>query len=221
MTQANDSITVTPGAGATVATHLIASKEHQATVIVDESGHLQGSLPTYTWTTPPSAATASKLHADIFNPTGSGKVMKLMGLWIIPKQDVGNATNPGIRMDLFRTSAAGTGGTAYTYRSATVDQAGGTIVPADTTNTALTTALVTARHLPTGGATIDDWMWGRFIMPDDIQASMGFIQQFHSLLPDLPWAQRWVIRENEGLLVRQGTVANAAQLSVMMTFTLE
>lgn len=40
MTQANDSITVTPGSGATVATHLVSGKEHQVVVLADQSGTL-------------------------------------------------------------------------------------------------------------------------------------------------------------------------------------
>lgn len=40
MTQANDSITITPGTGATVATHMVNAKEHQVVVLADQTGAL-------------------------------------------------------------------------------------------------------------------------------------------------------------------------------------
>lgn len=43
MTQANDSISITPGSGATVATHLISDKEHQVMIVADPVGRLLGS----------------------------------------------------------------------------------------------------------------------------------------------------------------------------------
>ena len=46
MSQANDSVLVTPGAGATVATHLVSAKEYQVVMVADESGHIQQTLPT-------------------------------------------------------------------------------------------------------------------------------------------------------------------------------
>lgn len=47
MAQANDSIPVTPGTGATVATHLAAAKEHQVVMVADDDGHIKGTAPAY------------------------------------------------------------------------------------------------------------------------------------------------------------------------------
>jgi len=47
MTTANDAITVTAGAGTTIATHLAAAKEHQVIVVADDAGHLLGTLDAY------------------------------------------------------------------------------------------------------------------------------------------------------------------------------
>jgi len=80
VTTANDSVLVTPGTGATIATHLAGGKEHQIVMLADESGHLQQTLPTYTWAVPALVVGASKLYADIFNAVGSGKVLELRGL---------------------------------------------------------------------------------------------------------------------------------------------
>ena len=220
MTQANDSILVTPGAGATVATHLIASKEHQAFVQVDESGHLLGSLPTYFYCTPGAAVGASKLYLDLFNATGSGKIIDVRGIWIIPKTDVAVVGALGIRIDLYRTSAVGTGGTVAAYKSATPDVAGGNINPSDTNNAALP-AQITARHLPTGGATIAQWLFATFSLGEETATSQSYMSQYQNILPNLVWGQKLAIRENSGILLKQGTIAATGTIGFLIAFTVE
>jgi len=150
MTQANDSVLVTPGSGATIATHLVAAKEHQVIVQADASGHLHGTLPSYMYMTPAAAVGLDKLYLDLFNAAGSGKIIDVRGIWVIPKTDVAVVGALGVRVDLYRTSAVGTGGTAAAYKSATRDVAGGNITPFDTLNSA-PPAQVTARWLAVDG----------------------------------------------------------------------
>src|SRR4030043_196500 len=89
MTQANDSFLRTPDASGTqLATHLIGGKEYTVVMVADDSGHLQQTLPTYSWWVPGVAVGASKLYADIFNASGSGKILEIRGIWAIPKTDV-------------------------------------------------------------------------------------------------------------------------------------
>lgn len=45
MTQANDSIAVTPGTGAVVATHTVAGKEHQVMMLANQAGDIDPVLP--------------------------------------------------------------------------------------------------------------------------------------------------------------------------------
>lgn len=47
MAQANDSVLVTPGAGATIATELINAKEYQVLVLADAKGHIFGGRETF------------------------------------------------------------------------------------------------------------------------------------------------------------------------------
>jgi len=96
-TLANDSVLVTPGSGATIATHLIGGKEYQAVVLADDAGHIHGSLETYYYATPTVAVGASKLYFDLFNATGSGKVIDVRGIWIIPATDVALTGALGVR----------------------------------------------------------------------------------------------------------------------------
>lgn len=66
MTQANDSVAVTPGTGATVATHLVNSKEYQVVVLAGDDGHIKGSkdayVATYKLATDAAASALSKAH---------------------------------------------------------------------------------------------------------------------------------------------------------------
>lgn len=86
MTLPNDSILVTPGSGATVATHAVSSKEYQAVVVADANGHIYGTAETFIVATGNSAnvAAARTTHFDLFNASGSGKIIEVVGLYIIP-----------------------------------------------------------------------------------------------------------------------------------------
>lgn len=220
MTQANDSITVTPGSGATVATHLVGGKEHQLVMVADASGHLHGTLPSYLYMSPAAAVGAEKLYCDLFNAVGSGKIIDVRGIWIIPKTDVAVTGALGVRVDLYRTSAVGTGGTAASYKSATRDVAGGNITPFDTVNANLP-AQVTARWLPTGGATISEWMFATYSLGEEAATSMAYISQYQNILPQLIVGQKLALNEGQGILLKQGSVAATGSLSFLVAFTLE
>ncbi len=77
MTQSNDSVTITPGSGATIATHLADGKEFQAVVVADENGYL--SLPTYMAASYRIAGLASTPQnlMTIENTTGASKVVAI------------------------------------------------------------------------------------------------------------------------------------------------
>lgn len=73
MPQANDSILVTPGSGATVATELINSKEHQVVLLADAAGHIIGGRETFVGgdDTGLAAAAASSTPLAIFNASAT------------------------------------------------------------------------------------------------------------------------------------------------------
>jgi hypothetical protein len=220
MAQANDSILVTPGTGATVATHAVAGKEHQVVMLADESGHISGSLPTYGLITPPIAVGANKLLLDIFNAAGSGKVMDIRGAWLIPKLDAAVTGALAVRVDMFRTSAVGTGGSAVVSGSASRDAATGSIWAFDTGNASLP-AQVTARVAPTGGATALHWLLPNMVATEETATSQGHSTQFQNLIPQFFYGQKLAIREGQGLLFQQGTVASVGAVSILVAFTLE
>lgn len=218
-TLAGDSILVTPGSGATVATHTVSSKEHQVVMVASESGHILKSLPSYSWWVPTAAVGAGKLYADLFNASGSGKIINIHGIWCIVDTDTGLTGALGIQIMLLRTSAVGTGGTAPTYNGGSAETTG-TIVPFDTANAALP-AQITARALPTGGATIAAFWWSQFVVGEEAATSMAYIASFQNMIPVGLNIQELTLREGQGILYKQGPVAATGNVSFLTVFTLE
>jgi hypothetical protein len=220
VTQANDSVLVTPGSGATIATHLQAAKEYQVVMIAGESGHIEKTLPTYTWWVPSAAVGAAKLYGDIFNASGSGKRIVLHGVWCIVDTDTIVTGALGIQISLYRTSAVGTGGTAAVYDTAgTVNETVGRITPFDTTNASLPIQ-ITARTLPTAGATINSFFWPQFFAGEETATSMAFIGSFQNMLPVGLDIQRITLNEGQGLLLKQGPVAATGVVSFLTIFSI-
>jgi hypothetical protein len=209
MSQANDSITVTPGTGATVATHLIAGKEHQAIVQCDESGYILGTKPTYIINTGNSAnvAAARTTHLDLFNATGSGKIITVKGIFIIPA--LAAVTGVGLTWEIAKSSTVGSGGTTKTP------------VGCDSTNPSIP-AQVTCRSKPTGGATIGDVLVyangsSEETNPYATQAS----QINHVPCASLAKTQEFILREDQGVKIDQTTSSAVGTTNIQVVFTME
>ena len=219
MALANDSIDVTPGTGATVATHLVSSKEYQVVMVAGPSGHIEGSLATYMLAIPPIAMGASKLMWDLHNGSASN-VIKVRGVWVVPAYDVAVTGVIAVRFDFFRTSSAGTGGTAAVYNSTAVATTP-SIVPKDTNNAALPSG-VGARQSPTGGAASAAWAFHTYHVQEETSAWAG-TSQFNNVMPNPERGeQEFTLRPGEGFKCVQGTVAGVAQnVGFLATFTVE
>lgn len=188
-------------------------------MLAEATGHIAGSLDTYLYCTPPIAVGASKLHFDLFNATGSGKTMDIRGLWMMPKLDVAVTGAVAVRLDLYRTSAVGTGGTTASIESATIDVGGGNFNRTDPAMTALP-AQITARVFPSGGATISRWLFPFNVAPEESNTSMGYFVQSVNVLPEI-MGHHLVVPENTGILVKQGSVASVGSVTFLVAFTLE
>lgn len=215
MALANDSITVTPGTGATVATHLISAKEYQVFMLADADGHIQKSGDIYVANFPSQAVGASKLYLDLFNATGSGKTIKVHSVVAVVDSDTAVTGTLGVQLDLFRTTAVGTGGTAAT--------ANGTVSTAATiskwqTATALP-AQVTARLTPAGGATSGAWLGSRWVFTEETSASAGILGSRGAELVPASVGYLTVL-ENTGLKIVQGTVASVGNIAFFVYFEL-
>lgn len=211
----NDSIAVTPGSGATVATQLVSGKEYQVVMVADTDGHINHSGDIYKLLLPSQAVGASKLYLDLFNATGTGKIMKVHSVRAYVDNDTAVTGTLGVQLDLFRTTAVGTGGTAAT--------ANGTVSTAATiSNINSSTALpagVTARLAPAGGATVGAWLGTRWVFTEETNAASaiagtmgaGFINDLNVPI---------VVNENTGMRINQGTVASVGNVSFEILFEL-
>lgn len=218
MTLANDSFLQSPaGSGTALATHLVGGKEYPVVMQADESGHLVQSLPTYVWSVPAAVVGASKLFADLFNASGSGKVIEVRGVWAVAKTDVAVTGAVGVELGIYRTSTVGTGGTAHTYNGGNVATAH-VITPLDTDNAALP-AQITARAAPAGGATISALYWPNYIPTEEAATSMAYLMAVNNLLPIGVMTQRLTLREGQGVLLKQGTVAGVGSIGFLGLFT--
>lgn len=205
----NDSIAITPGTGATVATHLVSSKEYQVMVKSDPNGQMWGDFTSFVVSTANTAhvAAARTTLIDLFNATGSGVIIKVRGLFIIPALSA--VTGVGMTYETIRTSAVGTGGTTLTP------------VRFDTADAALSGS-VTVRLKPTGGATTaTTLLYHNGTSEETIPyASMASITN-HLPLFGTPYFKPIVLRENEGLKLDQTTNSSVGNVNVMLAFTVE
>lgn len=213
MTISNDSITVTPGSGATVATHLIGGKEHQMTVDVDEYGHITGTAPAYILFVPSSAAGANKVYFDLFNAVGSGVMLRVKSVEVIKNGSVAVTGTLSVQLFLTRTTAVGTGGTAATAESTSFTAPGlNKMNPAN----ANLPAGVTARSVPTAGATAGAVLGEVHIFSEETNASSYEYIDF--LIAEAADIQPIFVPEGTGIRVVQGTVASVGNTGFNVIF---
>lgn len=204
MAQANDSVTVTPGTGATIATHLAASKEYQVFMQANPDGHIMGSLPTYSAWSTVLAASANLVYWHLFNATGSGKVIKVRKIFIQPSQAVNALTAQTWRVA--KTSAVGTtGNTAITVNRH------------DSADTALPAQVTVARSYTAGG-TESATLFELPISVEETLPAVGLVPYFNVLPTDGEAVTDIILREGEGLAVKNVT-GGAYSWSVLGTFT--
>lgn len=210
MALSNDSIAITPGSGASVATQLVGATEYQVVVPADQVGHLQGTKATWVVSTGNTAhvAAARTTLIDLFNATGSGVVLRVVGCYVIPAQTA--VTGVGQTYEVIRTTAVGTGGTTLTPQAFDLDS---TALPAQ----------VTCRLKPTGGATgttVTLFLNGASeeTFPYAAMAStLNHIPQTQELAA----MKGLKIRANEGLKLDQTTNSSVGNVNVVLVFTVE
>ena len=214
MSLPNDSITVTPGTGATIATQLASSKEYQVVMLAMPDGHIQGSMPQYRLICPSQAVGASKVFLDMFNATGSGVSLRILSAFCYVDNDTAVTGTLGVEVNLTRTTAVGTGGTAATLDGTSLTAI--TISEMDTNNPALS-ANITARSAPTGGATAGALLGQRWVFTEETAAPSGIAGTLGAEFIRNEGADL-IVRENTGLRFVQGAVASVGNLSFEITF---
>lgn len=214
MSLPNDSIAITPGSGATVATELVSSKEYQVVMLAYPNGHLQGSLPQYRLICPAQAVGANKVFLDLFNATGSGVSLNILSAYCYVDNDTAVTGTLGVEVNLTRTTSVGTGGTAATTDGSSLTAI--TITRMDTADPGLS-ANITARSSPTGGATAGALIGQRWVFTEETSAPAGIAGTLGAEFVRNEGADL-IVRENTGIRFVQGSVASVGNLSFEITF---
>ena len=210
----NDSINVTPGSGATVATQLVSAKEYQIVMLAYPDGHLTGSLPQYRMICPAQAVGANKVFLDLFNATGSGGTLRVLSAYCFVDNDTAVTGTLGVEISLTRTTAVGTGGTTATTNGTALTAI--TLSTMDTAAAALS-ANITARSSPTGGATAGALVGQRWVFTEETSAPSGIAGTLGAEFVRNEGADL-IVRENTGLRFVQGAVASVGNLAFEITF---
>lgn len=217
MTLAGDSILVTPGSGATVATHTVGGKEHQVFMQAGESGHIIGSKDTYVYSIASTVhvAAANTIMWDLFNANAT-LLVRVVSIRQIPNI-VTAVTGVAFNWTLQRTLTAGIGGTPQiAWRP-------------DPSQPALD-ADITCQLKPTGGAIVEDTLKNYAIHSEEtnagtiILASMGGLELVpQSLNGDLTGGvqQGILLRQNQGIRCVQVTNSAAGNTGWEITITVE
>ena len=233
MALANDAILVTPGSGATVATHSPGGSnttEYQVTMLANAGGHIVDSMPTYGLNVPQMLLGSNKYHWELFNETSSAKTLTVRGIWAIPELSQSNTGNtPMPRFELFRTTAISSGGTA----SAALESSSTILANffrLDTNNAALPTGAgssVTAKTQMTS-ITTGSFLWPMYVTSYATTLigglpAMAVSAQIQGInfVPQREFGQELVVRVGTGIAVRQGTVASLGSVGWLIEFNLD
>lgn len=90
----NDSVLVTPGSGATAATHTISSKEYEVWMSAGADGHIRGSRDAYVFCSADFVITGTPPLpvASLWNGSGSGVIVEVPFVTLAPSVASNNAT---------------------------------------------------------------------------------------------------------------------------------
>jgi len=204
--EANDSVAVTPGSGALVATQLINGKEYQVFIPANPTGNLIGDIPTYSAYSGAITAASNKVYLHLFNASGSGKVVKVRKLFIQPSQSTVTGVSQTWRVE--KTSAVGTtSNTAITIR-------------AHDSNNPAVPSQITAAHSYTAGGTVAFTWFEIPLNPEETFPAVGLMPYFNILPTDGERVTDFVLREGEGMALKNITGLSYSY-SALAVFSIE
>lgn len=228
MTLANNTVLVTPGSGATLATSSPGSgtTEYHVVIPATAAGHVAETEATYTVQTALVDSAANRYHWELFN--GSGSTFTLLVRQVNPmiSSDTATTNNLSMRFDLFRTTAFSSGGTNHTNESSAT--AAANVARLDTQDRSLPSGITVKTVLTS--ITTGAWLGFRYL-PTAVSATARWEA---TILDRLGWGQpeatddpgteflsskKLVLRPGQGLAVRQGTVASTMSYCWFLQFT--
>jgi hypothetical protein len=207
----NDSVSITPGSGTTIAAHTVDGKTYPVIIPAGPNGHLTDSAPSYlAWANDVTTDNATNVsHISILNTT-TDKIVQLHKLFMVPLQTAA-VTGIMLRFDALRITA---------------HSAGTQITPEvlDSTNAALPAGVtVRTKATVTEGAQLFGWA----LSNDEIGATGAIVAgatilQGLNLMFESPRIQDFTLRQNEGLHIKQVTATSVAALfGYILIFTVK
>jgi len=228
MALSNDAILVTPGSGATVATHSPGGSnttEYQVTMVANAAGHIADSMPTYGLNIPQLLCGANVYHWELFNHPSSGKTLTVRGIWPIPELSQANAGIVTPRFETFRTTASASGGTASAAfeSSSTILANFFRMNPNDASLSSHISCRTRLTSITTG-----TFLWPCYVASNvsaliggaDANATAALMQGIN-LIPQREFGQELTIPPAQGIAVRQGTVASVGSVGWLIEFTVD
>lgn len=229
MALASDTIRITPGSGATVASHAPGGShttEHQVLVPANASGFIGETMPTYGLSIPQLGCAVNAYHWELFNHPSSGKTLTLRGLWPVPELGVAiNILDPE-RYALYRTTAVASGGTASAaFESATTTQANFfRLNPGDASLSSHISARTKLTSITTG-----TFLWQMYVSS---LCSFGTAESWEgtnwnqliqgvNCIPQREFGEELGIPPGQGVALREGSVVGAGQLGWLLEFTVD
>jgi hypothetical protein len=205
----NDSFLQQPGAsGTALATHAVGGKEYPVVMRAGPSGHILDSLETWIGYADAVAYAANKQMISLLNASGSGKIVKVRKLFLV-NLALAAVTGVAVRLDVKRITAH-SAGTVITPQAM------------DSQNAVLPVGIT----LRTGSTVTEGALLFPITMAND---EVGATQAFPSslLMQGFNWlfehdaTQDLVLREGEGLTVKNITSTTVGSLGIILLFTVE
>lgn len=172
--------------------------------------------PAYRLMVPNQAVGANLVYFDLFNPTTSALDIFVYSVLPIVSGAVAVTGVVGVDLNLTRTTAVGTGGTAATFNGTSLTAATISALNGDALNPL--DQGVTARLTPTGGATAGAWLSYASVSSEETLAS-----SYTSMLNDM--ARRnlddsppILVKMGTGIRVVQGSVASVGNIGFEVAF---
>jgi hypothetical protein len=163
---------------------------------------------------PKQAVGANLVYFDFFNLSTSGVIIQLESVIPVVSGAVAVTGVVGVDLLLTRTTAVGTGGTAATFEG--TDTTAMTICHQNG-DSPLTSAQVSARLTPTGGATAGAVLAWRCVFPEETNA--GTYTQVANLVKGADVnAPPVTIKYGTGIRVVQGAVASVGNIGFDVAF---
>ena len=154
------------------------------------------------------ALAATKIFFALFTAVGSGKIVHVIVIAL--QKNMAAVSGIAVRFNFDTTTAVGTGGTALTIQKC------------DSSNAAVP-AQITARHAPSGGATLGFTRISRFYHSEETNVAAQVQEAFPFWPAAIMGAGDWqecVLREGEGVRLQQITSTTAGTYNVFVMITI-